>query len=336
MKKIYLILVMMVAVAAPVAAQQQYELTQFFQNPQALNAAFTGIEKYWQINAGYRKVWAGSEFAPSQSFVSFNGSFYKPDLRLNSIRISRPEAYEDNLSNKEYRKLNARHGLGGYYGYVTNGMSVDDQGSLTYAYHLPITRSISMSAGAGVAYMNTYLSAGTYYVRHTKDYIYQNLTSEYARKRELAINTGVAIYGSRFYAGYSTTRLAFLKNTTDDIYQEPVNYVAHTINAGYQLYLSPNLRLQPSILMAYDRLREASVYGNVKFKYKEFIWAGASYRNKEAYGMMVGFLLSDHLSMGYAYEQNTFEFDAAHNNNHEVVLGYRFFRKGYRVNSYFW
>ena len=336
MKKIYLFLIILMASLGPVAAQQQFELAQYFHNPHALNPAFTGIEKYWQVNAGYRKLWAGSEFAPSQTFASVNGSFYKPDIRLNSIRISRPEAYEENLSNKEYRKMNARHGLGAYYGYITNGEAQDDQAQITYAYHMPLTRKLSLSAGAGLAYANAYLRGGRYEVRHTADYIYEGLQQTHALKRQLSINTGVALYSDRFYAGYSTTRLAFLEGTNDDTFDKPINYVVHSISVGYQMYLSPNLRLQPAMLVNYDRMKQASVYGNVKVRYKELVWAGVSYRNKEAYGLMVGFLLNDNLSLGYAYEQNVNEFDPAHNDNHELVLGYRFFRKGYRVNGYFW
>ena len=336
MKNIYLFLLISFSFAAPLAAQQQYELTQYFQSPNALNPAFTGIEKYWQANVGYRKLWAGSELAPTQAFTSVNGSFYKPDIRLNAIRISRPEAYEENLSNKEYRKMNARHGLGAYYGYISNGTSLDDQGSITYAYHMPLSRKLSMSVGTGVAYANTYLTGGIYHVRTAIDFKYEKLQQTYAVKRQMSINTGVAVYTNRFYAGYSSTSLAFLSGTNDDAFENPINYVKHSITAGYQLELSHSLRLQSAILMNYDRLHQASAYGNVKLRYKELIWAGVSYRNKEAYGMMVGFLLNDHLNLGYAYEQNVFQFDAAHNGNHEVVLGYRFFRKGYRVNGYFW
>lgn len=335
MKKIYLLL-LLIACAGPLAAQQQFELAQYFQNPHALNPAFTGIEKYWQTSVGYRKLWAGSEYAPTQTFASVNGSFYKPDLRLNSIRISRPEAYEENLSNKEYRKLNARHGLGAYYGYISNGKSLDDQGAITYAYHMPLTRRLSLSAGTGVAFVNTYLQGGAYQVRHSADYVYEGLQQSHSLKRQLSVNTGISLYSDRFYAGYSTTRLAFLQGSNDDVFDEPVNYVVHSMAAGYQLYLSPNLRLQPAVLLNYDRMKEATVYGNVKVRYKELVWAGISYRNKEAFGIMAGFLLNDHLSFGYAYEQNVYEFDPAHNDNHELVLAYRFFRKGYRVNGYFW
>lgn len=336
MKKIYLLLLIIVAGTGTALAQQQYELAQYFQNPQALNPAFTGIEKYWQANVGYRKLWAGSSYAPEQGFVSFNGSIYKPDIKLNAIRISRPEAYEENLTDREYRKLNARHGLGIYYGYIANTLTTDDQGQATYAYHLPLSRKINISAGVGVAYVSTYLSEGNYKVRQQQDLIYQDLMQSGVRKRQMTVNTGVALYSDRFYAGYSSTKMAFLKNTTDEDYQDQINYVEHTINVGYQLPLSHTVRLQPSMLVQYDRLMEAAVYGNVKVRYKEIFWAGVSYRNKEAYGIMTGFLLNDRLSMGYAYEQNINEFDPAHNGNHELVLGYRFFRKGYRVNSYFW
>lgn len=336
MKTIYLFLIISFSLTAPLAAQQQFELSQYFQNPHALNPAFSGIEKFWQANVGYRKLWAGSDLAPTQAFASVNGSFYKPDIRLNAIRISRPEAYEENLSNREYRKMNARHGLGAYYGYIGNDRSLDDQGTITYAYHLPLTRKVSMSVGTGVAYANTYLTGGAYHVRKPEDLVYNQLQQTYSVKRQMSINTGVALYTNRFYAGYSTTSLAFLRGVNDDQFEKPINYVVHSITAGYQLNLSHSLRLQPAILMNYDRQQEASAYGNVKLRYKELIWAGVSYRNKEAYGLLVGFLLSDHLNLGYAYEQNVYEFDPAHNGNHELVLGYRFFRKGYRVNGYFW
>lgn len=336
MKNIYLILMLSFTLAVPLAAQQQFELAQYYQNPHALNPAFTGIEKYWQANAGYFKVWAGASVSSEMGFTSVNGSFYKPDIRLNAIRISRPEAYEENLSNKEYRKMNARHGLGAYYGYTKLGADYNDQATITYAYHLPLTRKLNMSVGTGVTYANAYLSGGEFKVRTTADEVYAQLKQMHPVKRQLSINTGVSLYTPSFYLGYSTTSLAFFRGVNDQQFAQQVNYVEHAFSAGYQLALSPSLRLQPAVLLNYDRLREASVYGNIKLRYQELVWAGVSFRNKEAYGLLVGFLLNDRLNLGYAYEQNIYKFDAAHNGNHEVVLGYRFFRKGYRVNTYFW
>jgi type IX secretion system PorP/SprF family membrane protein len=336
MKKIYILLFVFSMLAGTNGfAQQQYHLSQYFQHPQALNPALSGIDDFWKINAGYRKQWMGIEHAPQVYFLSFNGVFKKPDIRLNSLRISRPEAYEEQETDEAYRSRNRKHGLGGFISQNEMGHLRITSGLLSYAYHIPLTRSLNMSVGLAAAYSSNAFLPRNYHVRQEDDARYLDLMRGSVNQSYFDVNAGAMLYGKQFYFGYSATQLVLVNATSAEEFADPTTYVNHYAMLGYQLDLSRKVKLQPSILVRYDRLQEAHFDANLKLRFDDLVWAGVSYRNKEAMAAMFGLVLNRDVTLGYAYEQSVGEFNMHNNGTHEVVLGLRLGNR-YNKTPYFW
>ncbi len=339
MKKIYIIVLILIALLAGPGGyaqeRQQYRFSQYFLQPHAMNPSFSGIEDFWNINAGYRKQWAGLEESPEVYFVSFNGVFRKPDYRMNSVRISRPEAYEEQETDEAYRKRMRKHGLGGFLSNMEMGRFRIMSGLLSYAYHIPLDRKLNLAVGVAAAFTNNGFGKGAYNVRTENDALYLAMISGGVNSTLYDVNVGATLYGEKFYLGYSATQLVMATTTSDEELDKPVSYVHHYAMVGYQMDLSYKLKLQPGILLRYDQQQEARFDANIKLRYDDLFWVGTTYRNKESIAGLFGLVLNKDVTLGYSYEVNTGAFNIENSGTHEVVLGLRLGNK-YRKSPYFW
>lgn len=338
MKKRYILLLMgFMLCGQELLAQQQYQLSQYFQHPHAINPSLSGIDDFWKVNLGYRQQYSGMEGidSPETYFISFNGVFKKPDIRMNSVRISRPEAYEEQETDKAYSKRMRKHGFGGFLSQDRFAGYQITSGLLSYAYHIPLSRKLSMSVGFAGTVDNFGYTAQNYHVRTLIDDVYEAISAGRVNQTTYNLNVGSTLYGKNFYLGYAATQLILAETTSDDALDVPTTYINHYAMVGYQLNLSPQLMLQPSVMVRYDKLQEARFDANVKLRFDDLIWAGVSYRNKEAIAGMFGLVVNKDVTLGYAYEQNTGEFNIENNGTHEVVLGIRLSNKNRKM-PYFW
>lgn len=336
MKKIYIFLFLWgVLAVAGLSAQQQYQLSQYFQHPHAINPSLSGIDDFWKINVGYRQQWSGLEGAPEVYFLSFNGVFKKPDIRMNSVRISRPEAYEELETDEAYRRRMRKHGLGGFVSQMEMGQFRITTGLATYAYHLPLNRKLNLSVGVAAAFTSNGFNQHEYNPRTTNDQVYKALIAGDINQTYMDLNIGTTLYGKSFYLGYSATQLVMARTSSSDEFADPTTYINHYGMLGYQLNLSRQVILQPSLLIRYNELNDANFDANVKLRFDDLIWAGVSYRNKQAVAGMFGLVVNKRVTLGYAYEQSTGEFNIQNNGTHEVVLGIRLNNKYGRM-PYFW
>lgn len=336
-KTIILLFVGCLLLSSELLAQepQEYRLSQYFLQPHAINPAFSGIEDFWKINAGYRQQWTGLEESPEAYFLSFNGLFKKPDVRMNSVRISRPNAYEEQETDEAYRKRMRKHGFGGFLSRSDYRALAVTSGQLSYAYHIPLNRSLSMSLGVAGGLTHNGYNADDYHVRTTEDEVYQALANGDVNQTYYGLKVGGTLYGRKFYAGYTASQLVVAGSSAPDVLSKPTTYVHHYAMFGYQLSLSRQLVLQPSLLVRYNEVQDLGFDANVKLRFDDVMWAGLSYRNREAIAGMFGLILSNQFTLGYAYEQNTGEFNIQNNGTHEVVLGIRLNRLN-RATPYFW
>lgn len=336
MKKIYILLFLAGLLSGPeLLAQQQYQLSQYFLHPHAVNPSLSGIDEFWKVNVGYRQQWTGIEGAPRVYMASFNGLFQKPDVRMNSVRISRPEAYEDQETDEAYRRRMRKHGVGGFLSQTRMGHYQLTNGLLSYAYHMPLNRSLKLSVGVAGAVTNNGFNQHNYNPRSENDDVYRALIAGNVNQTYFDLNAGATLYGEQFYLGYAATQLVMARTSSSDELNDPTTYIHHYAMLGYQLKLSQQVMLQPSLLLRYDQLQNARFDANIKVRFDDLIWAGVSYRNKEAVAGMFGLIVNHSVTLGYAYEQNTGEFNLHNSGTHEVVLGIRL-KNSSRKPSYFW
>lgn len=255
---------------------------------------------------------------------------------MNSIRISRPEAYDDLETDEAYRKRMRKHGLGGFVSQMEAGPFRISTGLASYAYHMPLNRSVTLSVGVAASFTNNGFNQRDYNPRSTiNDEVYTALISGDVNQSYFDLNTGATLYGKNFYIGYSATQLVMAKTSSSENLADPTTYINHYGMLGYQLNLNRQLMLQPALLIRYNELHEAGFDANVKLRFDDLMWVGVSYRDKDALAGMFGLVVNKSVTLGYAFEQNTGEFNLENNGTHEVVLGIRL-GNTYGKKPYFW
>ena len=97
----------------------------------------------------------------------------------------------------------------------------------------------------------------------------------------------------------------------------------HHVIGGYTFRLNPAIELIPAAFLKVEPDETVSYFINIRWRYRENLWAGVSYGENSSYLAMVGYTLSDRMNFGYAYGFNSGN-DEFNNNSHELVFGVRF------------
>jgi type IX secretion system PorP/SprF family membrane protein len=143
------------------------------------------------------------------------------------------------------------------------------------------------------------------------------------------LTAGVWVYSDKFFAGASMAQLApsiaFTKSSEEMNYTLTKHYF---VMAGYRIPLSYDLALIPSFIIKATDPAPLSFDLNAKIRYKDFLWAGASYRNKNAVAGMVGIIINNMFDVSYSYDYVTNDIRHYTGGSHEIVVGYRLRKPG--------
>jgi type IX secretion system PorP/SprF family membrane protein len=97
--------------------------------------------------------------------------------------------------------------------------------------------------------------------------------------------------------------------------------------AGVRLPLSDDLTLVPSVLVKFMAPAPAAVDFNAKLKFRDVLWAGASWRASNAFVGMMGVNFGDLGSLSYSYDASTSALADYQWGSHEVLLSLKLKKK---------
>ena len=322
-------------------AQIDYRFAQFHQNPLPVNPAFSGIEDFVDIKAGYRMQWAGFEGAPTNLFLSANmalkispGSNFKDK----GVRLFEADAYNEKETDDEfgYRK-GKRHGVAFYLLQNSDGGFSNLAGYLNYAYHLRITRQLIWSVGAGVGYeFNKFDPSNITVLNPLNDLTYQGYIKEKNQKSNLNINLGTLIYHRQFYLGYSAITVTSVNlGGTNNYYNDQVTNMTQTVQIGYRYKWKYGYLITPSILLRIRPENPIEVIGSIRARIQDKIWAGLQYSYLGAVGISAGAYITPNIGINYAYEFPTSQLYRATTGSHEFILAVKLNNKIYS-RAYLW
>lgn len=306
-------------------AQEQFQLTNFIYSIHGINPAFSGIEDAVSLNIGFRRQWAAIEEAPVTYYAGFNGSLsslknVKQSKR--TLRKSVPRFYKK-LKNEPG---SVNHGVGLYVSGESYGPFRETSVFFTYSFMYQLNKEYLLAIGISSEYANQrFVSDKVALYTPDLDEVYQNYADAPANISCLNINGGVVLYGKNIFIGYSLHQLASIQLSGNN-FEEAGNYgLYHFLSGGYNAVLSPQLILQPSTLVKYNRMYNWQVDVVAKLKYRNLIWGGLSWRYENAVGLIFGFQIEKGLLLNYSYEYPTGEINSYAKGTHELVLGYRLF-----------
>ncbi len=266
----------------------------YLYNALAINPAFAGCHDALSATISYRNQWVGLKDAPKNQILSVHTPVYNDRIGLgllvekNSIGIFEETSF---IANYAYR-MELRDGklaLGLGFGVTLNNIAWNE---------------LVAADPNDIQLMNTSTSAvlpafslGTYY--YTKKY-FIGISMPLFLSYELDKSTGKYKIGNPFSEG---------------------NYF---FNGGYEVGIGPNVKLLPSLLIKYHPDNAIQIDYNAQVNFKDRIWVGIGYRNRD---MLVGMLqcqLNYQLRIAYSYDFDLGSIGKYINGSHEILLSYVF------------
>jgi type IX secretion system PorP/SprF family membrane protein len=305
MKRIFFLISGLVSMQMSMA-QSKPVFTQYAYNNYLLNPALSGMENYTDIRASYREQWRGIDGAPKTGYVTAHGRLFGGD-----------------------GSTGTHHGWGAAImndraGYL-NRWSI----SGSYAYQQSLNETWALAAGfqAGLSNIGLDRSKVNYGNLNDADLAIGFLTND-LRRMNLEMGVGLWLHTDKLFIGASVLNIVTGKNKfqTEGTFGQSFtpNYFYTT---GYRFELNEDFKLTPSIMLQYWEPQLLGTHLNARVDYRDFMWAGGSFRYGSALSGMSAFLgmrVTERLNFNYAYEvATTSQLRNFAGNTHELIIGFK-------------
>ncbi|WP_114782009.1 PorP/SprF family type IX secretion system membrane protein [Botryobacter ruber] len=305
MRKLLLFLVVIMAVAVEAVAQQRPQYSQYMINNFLLNPAVTGIEDYADIRVSNRRQWMGLDGAPVTYYISGHTSLNK------------------GTHSTKYKKALAHHGAGFLIHTDKTGPLRRTGVTGSYAYHLPVTRSINVSAGVSTGIISNSLNSSELDFKNDSDPL---LGSGNLNHSMLDLGLGFWIYSNDFSIGISGSQLLADAAGFSRLEggQPELGLQRHYFVSGrYRFSPTSTLDVIPSVMVKLASPSPVAVDASVRVLYDERFWVGTTYRHKDALVGMVGVYVNPLLDISYSYDATISNINRVSTGTHEIVLGFK-------------
>jgi type IX secretion system PorP/SprF family membrane protein len=309
-----------------VTAQQRPYYTQYIMNNYIINPAVAGIENYWDVKASHRLQWVGLQDAPVTTYLTIHGPLKKSDYDRESAtsfhasgQNPRGEAYWQDYSAPEphagvgFTMLNDKTGpLNRFAAYGT------------YAYHVGITNTTSLSGGISVGITNMSLDASKLnFGTTTVDPAVSG--SGVINQIKPDISAGLWLYSKNYFIGIAAQQIIPQQVTFSDntVSLQEGKLLPHIfVSAGYRMQLSEDISFLPSALVRYVTPLPVGFDINGKFQYQDLLWVGGSYRYQDGFAAMLGLNVNRNINIGYSYDVQTSNLNTVSRGTHEILIGF--------------
>ena len=290
---------MLFALPLGLLAQQDIQFTQFMNNKLFYNPGFAGMNGSICANLTHRSQWAGFEGAPTTQNLNFDMPIKAINSRVGLVIVN------DQI---------------GYYQDISAG--------LVFSYHLQLGEG-TLGLGLMGNFMNKSLASGEWI---TPDGTGADQDASIAgfntSTLTVDLNFGGYYKSEKIWAGISSARLiqaeAELDNNSGGVTQ--FRNARHYFFAGGYTWDIPNSNwaLQPNILVKTTFSSPLAFDLNASALYNNKIWGGLSYRNQDAFAVMVGYNILPSLKLSYSYDITTSDLSANSGGSHEIFVSYCF------------
>lgn len=345
MKKYISIFALALVVALPLQAQKLSHFSQYHLMPHTFNPAFTGIEDYLDLKAGFRFNTVPNTVndfrTPANYFVGANfsirsGERVSPGFK--AIRNTRPSAAE-NFSTMEYHDdAVLRHGIGLTLSRRDIGPFSNTSALVSYALHMPISRKWTATMGISTGLTQDVLRPNEYQVVDTNDPIFVGLNTNGGNVLAADLNIGAALHHEDMYVAYALNQIlrGEVSSTAIESDSVAVNYMTHTAQAGYRFQLTPGYQLMLSGALNMRPDLGSTYVGSAKIMMHEAFTFGLGYRSDGALTGYLGLLYDYRFTLGYSYDLNLGDARQAYTTGaHELVIGIALNNRYFKT-PYFW
>jgi type IX secretion system PorP/SprF family membrane protein len=325
-KKLFATLILGGMTMLAAKAQQRPHYTQYVLNNYILNPALSGIENYVDVKLSMRDQWVGLDGAPQTTYLSIHGPLGKNDYRTNATSYQVPGQNPRGKAYWEtYTAAEPHHGAGLTIVNDKTGLYNRFTANATYAYHLGLSPKTNLSAGfaAGISRVG-YDRSKAKLIDPNDPLVIQN--SDEINRIRPDLGFGLWLYSADYFVGLSAQQIIPQKvKFSDDANFAGSRMVPHIFaTAGYRFLVNDDINAIPSVMFKYVNGSPTNPQFdlNVKFQYRDLMWAGGSYRFKDGYAAMVGLNVGNTFNVGYSYDFTTTQLNTVSRGTHELMIGF--------------
>jgi type IX secretion system PorP/SprF family membrane protein len=290
----FILIILVVAFPLHMSGQMFPLSDHYGYNTLAINPAFAGCQDALSATILYRNQWAGFKDAPKSQILSVHSP-------IDHDRI----------------------GVGLLFEHNSIGIFKETSVMGNYAYRRELYNGkLALGLGFGLTvYKNAWNELDA--TDEDDEQLVNNPTSAVLP----AFSLGMYYYTNKYFFGFSLPRfLGHELNQSTGRYEIKNNFSDYNyfINGGYQVRLSPQIKLVPSLLIKYNPNHVIQIDYNAQINLKDRIWMGIGYRNRD---MLVGMLqcqLNYQLRIAYSYDFDLGRIGKYKNGSHEIGLNYVF------------
>jgi type IX secretion system PorP/SprF family membrane protein len=263
-------------------------------NALAINPAYAGCQDALSLTASSRNQWVGFKDAPKSYILSLHTPVF-----------------------------NDRVGLGLLI--ENNSFGIFKETSLygNYAYRMEIQEGkLALGLGFGVTLHNAAWNELIARDENDAELLNTNTSSVIPN-----FSLGVYYYTKSYYFGLSLPMfLSHEMNNKTGKYNTGYNFSGsnYFLSGGYEVKLSPVVKLLPSMLIKYHPKNPVQIDINAQIDLKDRIWMGIGYRNKNILVAMLQCQLNYQIRIAYSYDYTFGSIGKYMNGSHEIVLNYVF------------
>lgn len=306
-------------------AQQRPHYSQYIMNNYIVNPAISGIENYVDVKLSNRNQWIGIDGAPRTFYATIHGPIGKKDYRGSATSF---DMKGENPRGREYwanyTSAEPHHGLGFTVVNYATGYINRTTTYATYAYHLGLSGSTSLSAGFGAGFSGITVNRSKISLATAYDPAIGSSISEVSRiKPEL--NAGLWLYSSNYFVGVSAQQIIPVKMNLIDNSAYKSTLIPHIFaTAGYRLQLTEDLSALPSVMFRYISNLPLGMDLNAKIQYRDLLWVGSNFRSGDGLAAIVGMNIAQTVNVSYAYDLNRGKYllSTMNKGTHEIILGF--------------
>lgn len=291
-------------ISMSVWGQQEPQYTQYMLNPTIINPAYAGSNGYGSLFSIYRAQWLGLEGAPRTMNLAYHQPIENSHLGI-GVNLLRDEIGPTS----------------------TTFAAVDV--SYTIAFANESRLAFGIKAG-GDLFNIDYQKLNVF---EPNDYFLQENLSDLANQFSPNVGVGFYYYTNNSYLGLSVPRLLETSFTKALVYSATKRKQHFYLVAGRVFDLTYNLKFKPALITKVVAGAPLQVDLTANFLYNERFTVGLAYRWSAALSALVGFKVSDRVSIGYGYDRENTQLGNFNSGSHELFLQFDLLKNGQKVET---
>jgi type IX secretion system PorP/SprF family membrane protein len=312
-------------------AQQQSHYNQYILNNYLINPALTGIENYTDIKLSARNQWVGIVGAPKTIYATIHSPIGKSDDRQQPTSFDMiGRNMRGNGFLTSYTAAEPHHGWGFTALQFSTGYINRTTAYGTYAYHMGLSPTFSLSAGFGIGFSHFNIDESKIVlpgqtIEQDPNTDFLNSFSTF-NKIKPELNAGIWLYSENLFLGASAQQIIPFNIKVDSVAINSSSLVPHLFfTTGYKIPISFDVSILPSLLVRYVPSLPVTYDFNLKAQFLDVFWLGGSYRYQSGLASMVGINLARKLHISYSFDLkqgNTSSLSFMNRGTHELLIGF--------------